>query len=174
MIDPKIDFMGHSPSNKNEELALGHTLKMIHVGANKIVSNATTLENYFTSVEIQKEQFQYFQSLNMEGICKGMMHLLRTITVRLNDHNTNDRFEAILKSYQKYNFETDNPYRAIETANHWGFNHDARSHWIKEINTVSQRAVDDEGNIFKVPFDMNQIAGSLTGENQSNFSRQNC
>ena len=66
MIDPKIDFKGHSPSNENEELALGHTLKMIHVGANKMVSNATILENYLTSVETQKEQFQYFQPLNME------------------------------------------------------------------------------------------------------------
>ena len=44
MIDPKIDFKGHSPSNENEELALGHTLKMIHVGANKMVSNATIRE----------------------------------------------------------------------------------------------------------------------------------
>ena len=48
---------------------------MIPVGANKMVSNATILENYFTSVETQKEQFQYFQSLNMEGICKGTVHL---------------------------------------------------------------------------------------------------
>ena len=60
MIDPKIDFKGHSPGNKNQELALGHTLKMIYVGANKMVSNLTILENFLTSVEIQKEQFQYF------------------------------------------------------------------------------------------------------------------
>ena len=77
MIDPKIEFKRHSPSNKNEELAApGHTLNMIHVGANKMLSNATILENYFTSVETQKERFQYFQSLNMEGIGKGIVHLL--------------------------------------------------------------------------------------------------
>ena len=75
MIDPKIEFKRHSPSDKNEELAaLGHTLNMIHVGANKM-SNATILENYFTSVETQNEGFQYFQSLNMEGIGKGIVHL---------------------------------------------------------------------------------------------------
>ena len=51
MIRPKIYFKGHSPSNENEELALGCTRKMIHVGANKMVSNATILKNYFTSVK---------------------------------------------------------------------------------------------------------------------------
>ena len=76
MIDPKIEFKRHSPSDKNEELAaLGHTLNMIHVGANKMLSSATILENYFTSVETQNEGFQYFQSLNMEGIGKGIVHL---------------------------------------------------------------------------------------------------
>ena len=64
-IDPKIDFKGYSPSNENEELALGCTLKMIHVGASKMVSNAAILENYFNSVEIQKEQFQHFQTLKL-------------------------------------------------------------------------------------------------------------
>ena len=133
---------------------------MIHVGANKMAFNA----NYFASVETQKEQFQYFQSLNLEGICKGIVHLPWPITVCLNDHNINDGFEAILKSYQKYNHNTDIAYCAIETANHWGFIHNAKSHWVKEINTVFLRAVDDKGNIFKVPFDMKQVPGSLTGE----------
>ena len=160
IIDPKTDFKGHSPSHENEELALGHTLKMIHVGANKMVLNA----NYFASVETQKEQFQYFQSLNMEGIRNGIVHLPRPITVCLNDHNINDGFKAILKSHQKYNHDTDNAYCTIETANHWGFIHDAPSHWVKEINTVFLRAVDDKGNIFKVSFDMKQVPGSLTGE----------
>ena len=100
----------------------------------------------------------------MEGIRKGIVHLPRPITVRLNDHNINYGFEAILKSYEKYNHDTDNAYRAIETANHWSFIHDATSHWVKEINTVFLRAVDDKGNIFKVPFDMKQVPGSLTGE----------
>ena len=92
------------------------------------------------------------------------MHLPRPITVRLKDHNINAGFEAILKSYQKYNHDTDNTYRATETANHWGFIHDATSHWVKEINTVFLRTVDDKDNIFKVPFDMTQVPGSLTGE----------
>ena len=49
-IDPKIDSKGYSPSNEIEELALGYTLKMIYVGANKMVSNVTILENHFDSV----------------------------------------------------------------------------------------------------------------------------
>ena len=62
MIDPKIDYKWPIRSSKNEELAVGHAYKMILVGANKMVSNATILKNYFTSVAVQKEQFQYFQS----------------------------------------------------------------------------------------------------------------
>ena len=179
MIDPKIDFKGHSPSNENEELALGHTFKMIHVGTNKMVSNATILKNYFATVETQKEQFQYFQSLNMEGIRKGIVHLLRPITVRLNDHNINDGFEAILKSYQMYILDTDNTYRSIERGNHWRFIHDAISHWAKEMNTVLLRAVNNEGNVFKVPFDMKQVPGSLIVEVLceeiiNHFLSQNC
>ena len=100
----------------------------------------------------------------MEGIHKGIIHLLRPITVRLNDNDANDGFVAILKSYQKYNLNTDNAYRGTETANHWGFIHDATSHWVKEINTVFLRTVDDKGNIFKVPIDTKQVPGSLTGE----------
>ena len=118
MVDSKIDFKGHSLSNENEELALGHTLKIIHVGANKMVSNAAILENYLSSVETQKEEFQCFQSVNMEGICKGIVLLSQPITVHLNDLNINDGFKTILKSYQKYNLNADNTDCAIETANH--------------------------------------------------------
>ena len=73
MVDSKIDSKGHSLSNENEELALGHTLKIIHVGANKIVSKAAILEDYLSSVETQKEEFQHFQSVNMKGIHKGIV-----------------------------------------------------------------------------------------------------
>ena len=33
------------PKDKNEKLALGYALKMIHVGANKVISNATVIES---------------------------------------------------------------------------------------------------------------------------------
>lgn len=46
MIYPKIDSKRHSPSsNKNEQLALGRTLKMLIT---------LVLQNDFTSVEFQK------------------------------------------------------------------------------------------------------------------------
>ena len=103
----------------------------------------------------------------MEDIYNGLVHLPRPIFVCLNDHNINDVFETILKSeiyYQKYNLNTDNTYCAIETANHWSLIHNATSHWVKEVNTVFLKAVDDKGNIFKVPFDIKQVPESLTGE----------
>ena len=103
--------------------------------------------------KLKKKKFQYY----MDGIRSGIVHLPRPITFCLKNHNINDGFEAILKSYQKYNLNTDNAYRAIETANHWGFIHDTTSHWVKEINTVFLRAVDDKGDIFIVPFDMRQV-----------------
>ena len=35
---------------------------------------------------------------------------------------------------------------------------------VKEINTVFLYGVFDDDTIFKVPFSMNQVTGSLTGE----------
>ena len=77
----------------------------------------------------------------MESIHKGIVHLPQPITVCLNDHNKNNGFKAILKSYQKYSLDTGKTYCAIKTANHWGFIHDPTSHWVKEINTVFLRAI---------------------------------
>ena len=137
---------------------------MIHVGANKMISNATVIESYYTSVETQKEQHHYFKSLNLEGVRNKTVTLPKPITVRLNDHNINGGYEAILESYRKYNQDPSNPYRVLESVKHWGFIHDVTSHWVKEINTVFVRAADDIGNIYKVPFEMKQVPGSLTGE----------
>lgn len=164
LSDPRIDFKGHSPKNANEEMALGHALKMLHVGANKMLSNKAVLENYYSSVEIKIEQYEFYKSLNQENIRKGTCLLPRPVTARLNDHNINDGYEAILKAYRNYNQDTDNPYRVLENTTHWGFIHDATSHWVKELNTVILRAVSPNGSITKVPFSFNQVPGSLTGE----------
>ena len=157
-------FKGHTPSNDNERLALGHALKMIHVGANKMISCATVLESYKASLGTQKNQYEYYKSLNLDGIRKGLVNLPQPITVRLNDHNINYGYKAILEAYQKHNTDSGNPYRQLENSNHWSLIHDATSHWVKEINTVFIRAVDATGNIQKVPFEMEQVPGSLTGE----------
>ena len=42
--------------------------------------------------------------------------------------------------------------------------HDATTHWVKQINTVFLRVVSGDGEIFKVPFSITRIPGSLTGE----------
>ena len=164
VTDHRIDFKGHSPKNMNEEMALGHALKMLHVGANKMLSSAAVLENYLSSMEMKVEQYEYYKSLNSDALRKGTCVLPRPITARLNDHNINDGYEAILKAYQKYNLDANNPYRILENVVHWGFIHDATSHWVKELNTVILRAVDHNGNITKVPFAFRQVPGSLTGE----------
>ena len=38
---------------------------------------------------------------------------------------------------------------------------------VKEINTAFLQGVSDDGTIFKVPFSMKQVTGSLTGEAMS-------
>ena len=71
------------------KLALGHALKMIHVGANKMINNATVIESYYTSMETQKEQHQYFKLLNLEGIRNKTVALPKRVTVTLNNHDIN-------------------------------------------------------------------------------------
>ena len=102
--------------------------------------------------------------LNLEGVHNKTVTVPKLITVRLNDHNINAGHKAILESYQKYNQDPSNPYSALESIKHWELIYDATSHWVKEINTVFNRAADDKGNIYKVPLEMEQVPGSLTGE----------
>ena len=115
-------------------------------------------------METQKEQHQYFKPLNLEGVRNKTVTLPKPITMRLNNHNVNTGYEAILESYRKYNQDPSNTYRVLESVKHWGFIHDATSHWVKETNTVFVRAADDKRNIYKVPFEKEQVPRSLTGE----------
>ena len=171
--ETKMDFIGHFPQNTNEEMALGQALKIIHVGANKMISSAAVLENYQATMEIKQEQWQYYHSLNASAIRKGDCLLPSPIKVRLNPHNINDGYSAILSAYRNHKNDDDNPYRILENVSLWGFIHDATSHWVKELNTVILRAVDDQGYITKVPFNFNQVPGSLTGEVLANEIMEN-
>ena len=47
---------------------------------------------------------------------------------------------------------------------HYLFSSCFHSSQVKEINTVFLCGVSDDGTIFKVPFSMKQVTGSLTGE----------
>ena len=42
--------------------------------------------------------------------------------------------------------------------------HDVTTHWVKELNTIFIKAITDDAEILKVPFSMNRVAGSFTGE----------
>ena len=54
------------------------------------------------------------------------------------------------QAYREKDRSPTNPYRKLEKSTHFGFVHDATSHWVKELNTVFIRAVDETGEIFKV------------------------
>ena len=141
-----------------------HVLKILHVGAIKMVSSAAVLEQYQTAVEIKEEQYQFYKSLNQDGLRKGTCFLPRPVMVAVNNRNINDGYEAIMKAYVHHYQDENNPYRIVEQVTHRGFIHDATSHWVKELNTVILRAVDAKGRITKVPFNFRQVPGSLTGE----------
>ena len=88
---------------------MGHTLKMIYLDANKAISIKILIESYFTSVETQKEQHDYYKS-SLEGLCKGTAKLPQLVTMRLNDQNINTGYEVIAKAYRKQNQDPVNPY----------------------------------------------------------------
>ena len=79
-------------------------------------------------------------------------------------HNINEGYEALLQTYCKFNMDSNNPYRKLETSEKFGLIHDATLHWVKQLNTAFIRAVEDDGSIVKVPFSMKQVPGSFTGE----------
>ena len=37
-------------------------------------------------------------------------------------------------------------------------------HWVKELNTVFLRVVNEKGEVFKVPLSMKKVSGSFSGE----------
>ena len=166
LIFPEMDFVGniYVDLNNSQRLALGHALKVIQVGAKKMISSQAVLENYRNFLDIQKEQYNYYRYLNSRAVRQGTINLPMPIEVRVNDHNINKGYEALLESYRFSNSDSGNPYRILDQADHWGIVHDATSHWVKQINTVFVRAVSSDGEITPVPFRMKQVAGSLTGE----------
>lgn len=161
---PEIDFIGHVPKDDNEEMALAHALRILHIGANNMISSAKVLVQYQKAVQIKEEPFQFYKSLNQDGLRKGTCFLPRPIMVSLNKHNINDGYKAIMKAYVHHNQDQNNPYCILEQVNHWGFIHNATSHWVKELNTVILRAVDSKSHLTKVPFNFRQVPGSLTGK----------
>ena len=63
--------------------------------------------------------------------------------MKLNNHNINAGYEAVLEAYRKRNQDLASLYHVLETVKHRGFIHDATSHSVKEFKTMFVRAVDD-------------------------------
>ena len=72
-----MDFVGNSyvDLNNSQRLALGHALKVIQVGAKKMISSQAVLENYRNCLDIQKEQYTYYRYLNSRAVCQGTINL---------------------------------------------------------------------------------------------------
>ena len=52
----------------------------------------------------------------------------------------------------------------LEKCDNFGLFHDETTHWANGINTVFVCVVTDDGVIYKVPYSMQKVAGSFTGE----------
>ena len=102
-------FKGHEPKDQNKQLALGHKLKMIHLGVNKMISSKTAIESYFTSVETQNEPHDYHKTSNLSEMHKETLELPKPATVKLNDYNINGKYEAMLQAHIKHNQDAENP-----------------------------------------------------------------
>ena len=90
MLVPRINFKGHVPRNQSERFALGQALKLINIGANKATSSITTLENYQSSVACVAE----WHNIAMKETKSRMKP---PPEVKLNNHNINDGYKALLQ-----------------------------------------------------------------------------
>ena len=52
----------------------------------------------------------------------------------------------------------------IEICDDFGLLHDPTTHWVKELNRVFIRVVNEKGEVYKIPFSMKKVSGSFTVE----------
>ena len=105
-FDPKINMVGYSPTNKLEKLALGHTLKTIHLGCNSAASDTTIIKFYQSGLDTLREYHQNF----VKDLAGSSSNTLLPPIVTLNDKNIHHGVKAIVEAYQKLDKSEDNPY----------------------------------------------------------------
>ena len=52
----------------------------------------------------------------------------------------------------------------LEKCDNFGLLHDGTTHWANGINTIFVCVVTDDGAVYKIPYSMQKVAGSFTGE----------
>ena len=52
----------------------------------------------------------------------------------------------------------------LEKCDNFDLLHDGTTHWANGINTVFVCVVTDDGAVYKIPYSMQKVAGSFTGE----------
>ena len=94
----------------------------------------------------------------------GASHALLPPRVTVNSHNIHQGVLAIVKAYRTLDQSDDNPFPLLEKCENYSTIHDTTTYWVKQLNTII-RTVKGDGTFVKVPFNMKQVTGSLTGEN---------
>ena len=114
LLDPHINLK-HVPENIMEEFAIGQSLRTVHVGANKMISNNAIIENYETSVSCLKEYHGLLVSISNKKDKQDNFSLssLPPKTVRLNTHNINEVYTTLYKTNRETNENTNNPSRIL-------------------------------------------------------------
>ena len=52
----------------------------------------------------------------------------------------------------------------LEKCDNFGLLHNGTTHWANGINTIFVCVVTDDGAVYKIPYSMQKVAGSFTGE----------
>ena len=93
MLDPKMNLK-QAPVNSIEEWALGLAIKTVHQGANKCISNTSTIEFYENVFGAVKDYHKLLKDSNAPPPPK----------VQLNLHNIHDVHNAILQVLTYFQF----------------------------------------------------------------------
>ena len=119
--------------NSDDEFAKGYCISVVHLGVNKMLSNAAALEYYGHGYEFaMKGHIDHLRT-------KGHNDLPDPIKVSLNDHNIQKVHEAILDAY-RYD-KIDSLPNLIKKGPFWSLMHDNIPKFGKEFNGVMLRGV---------------------------------
>ena len=130
-----IPLMGKC-RNSDDEFAKGYCISVVHLAANKMLSNATALEQYAHGFQYAMQgQIDYLRSKGHEGLPDA-------IKVSLNDHNIQNVHQAILDAY-RYDVKDSLP-NQIRQSPFWSIMHDNIAKFGTEFNGVLLRGVSIE------------------------------
>ena len=158
MLDPEIRH-GDTPRTPLEEWAVGNAYAFVHESAGKNLSNAASVAEHKRSHQSAKDLRLAF--MDQYDLPTSVAHIPR---FTLNQHNITSIQREIMQTYRWEDNSPNNPYRHLEKCDTYSIMHDGTSVWVKPVNAIFARVVDENLNIHKVPYSLKKVPGSFTGE----------